>query len=89
MRGTRFPVTNYSSVAALYAAISQTGNNNIGIYATNAATSGNLGCGSDTGIVLAKYFTSDDTVKYIAIGSYIAIGRIASDGTVTVSRTIQ
>lgn len=81
LRGTRFPVTNYSSVAALYAAISQTGNNNIGIYATNASTSGDLGAGSDTGIVLAKYFTSDSTVKYLAIGSVISVGRIASDGT--------
>ena len=80
--------TNRSSVTQVVTAVTATENNSISIVSVNATVCNVLGGGSDSGIMLCKYFVSDNIINYVIIGRQITIGKInTTNEEITIVKT--
>lgn len=88
MYNLRFPEGNITSISAFISAVQALPNTTIGIFPVNGATGRELGV-NDSGIVLAKNFTTDNAINYVIFGkSSIATGSIVSTtGVITIGKT--
>lgn len=78
--------SSLSSVSALYAKMVASGEPSLSINIVSTSLSAALGCNSASGICIARY--NGTRIDYLCFtGTQMAMGRIASDYTVTVNWT--